>query len=202
MQLLKIASGRYWSQGFAAGPGADAGIPSTLEQLYSELTMFVKKKAGSLSYADDPSGIRSLLSRAFAGSASLDAEPSTLDNIVHLCTTFSADPFIMSFAQNICRQLAALKHAAERSDKQQSSSSSGAGQPPPRSSDIVSFCHAALYECITHEKTAVLGWYISLYCLVEALCASPDNAQAASGSGAGRVTALDSITGGASASYH
>ncbi|KAF5836823.1 hypothetical protein DUNSADRAFT_5363 [Dunaliella salina] len=37
--------------------------PSALDRLYRQQLVFVKKRSGSLSYADDPSGIRSLLSR-------------------------------------------------------------------------------------------------------------------------------------------
>lgn len=65
----------------APGPGAACGDESvrdgrsdvcassdgvsSLERTYSQHLLFVKKKCSSLSYADDPSGIRSLLSRTF-----------------------------------------------------------------------------------------------------------------------------------------
>lgn len=38
---------------------------SSLDRTYAQQLLFVKKKCSSLSYADDPSGIRSLLSRTF-----------------------------------------------------------------------------------------------------------------------------------------
>ncbi len=49
------------------------GAASALDTVYRQLVLFVKKRAGSLSYSQDPSGIRSLLSRAFHGHGLLPA---------------------------------------------------------------------------------------------------------------------------------
>ncbi|GIM09537.1 hypothetical protein Vretimale_13366 [Volvox reticuliferus] len=53
------------TRGVLAPTAAAAGGCSALETVYRQLLLFVKKRAGSLSYSQDPSGIRSLLSRAF-----------------------------------------------------------------------------------------------------------------------------------------
>ncbi|GLI61805.1 hypothetical protein VaNZ11_004310 [Volvox africanus] len=53
------------ARGARAPTAATAGGCSALETVYRQLLLFVKKRAGSLSYSQDPSGIRSLLSRAF-----------------------------------------------------------------------------------------------------------------------------------------
>ncbi|GIL62356.1 hypothetical protein Vafri_16529, partial [Volvox africanus] len=56
---------RNVARGALAPTAATAGGCSALETVYRQLLLFVKKRAGSLSYSQDPSGIRSLLSRAF-----------------------------------------------------------------------------------------------------------------------------------------
>ncbi|EFJ50112.1 hypothetical protein VOLCADRAFT_58559, partial [Volvox carteri f. nagariensis] len=72
-QTVRVAvrGPRYWPQlldwssrgaAGADGTGAAAALNNTI---YRQLLLFVKKRAGSLSYSQDPSGIRSLLSRAF-----------------------------------------------------------------------------------------------------------------------------------------
>ena len=48
---------RYWAQG-VRGPGA-------LSALYGSGLLAVQRKAGALSYAHDPTGVRGLLSHAF-----------------------------------------------------------------------------------------------------------------------------------------
>ena len=52
---------RYWQHSVSGV--AEAGNP--LAACYSMGTLHVQRRAGVLSYADDPSGIRSLLSKAF-----------------------------------------------------------------------------------------------------------------------------------------
>jgi anaphase-promoting complex subunit 1 len=64
-EQLEVAGGRYWPQRWAAGGGASGA----LAKLFRQRSLFVKKKAGALAYADDPSGIRSLLSRVFVRAA-------------------------------------------------------------------------------------------------------------------------------------
>lgn len=56
---------------------------SSLHRTYAQQLLFVKKKCSSLSYADDPSGIRSLLSRTF----------HTRRHIVHPDAAASASSF-------------------------------------------------------------------------------------------------------------
>ena len=52
------AGGEYRGHGRSSGGG-----DSLLDGAFRSLRLFVKKKAGALSYGDDPTGVRSLLSR-------------------------------------------------------------------------------------------------------------------------------------------
>lgn len=96
---------------------------------YAGLRLYVKKKAGVLSYRDDPTGVRSLLSRAFhqtlptggtgrdapagdlgtaaaaglpvGGSAGAGAGAGGPLGMVRLCATFAVDPSVMSLARHL-----------------------------------------------------------------------------------------------------
>ena len=58
---VSVCGPRYWQHSVSSV--AEAGNP--LAACYSMGTLHVQRRAGLLSYADDPSGIRSLLSKAF-----------------------------------------------------------------------------------------------------------------------------------------
>lgn len=59
----------------------------------------VQRKAGALPYADDPSGVRSLLSRMFHGASGGGGSVDESLDLVHLCSTFGSNPFVMGFAR-------------------------------------------------------------------------------------------------------
>jgi hypothetical protein len=195
------ASSSGGRSGGSSGGGGEG--TSTLAHLYRRREIFVKKKAASLPYADDPSGIRSMLSRAFqrggaggctasedgggdAGSGSDIDEEGAEDahgelqqrhandsfDIVHLCNTFSADPFVVAFAQ----LLSALEGGG---------SGGGRGGGAGGGAAFSDFCGGVLYECVMQEKTGMLPWYIHLYTL----------AHAAAGGGGARAAALRRLCG-------
>lgn len=58
---VSVCGPRYWQHSVSGA--AEAGNP--LAACYSAGALHVQRRAGVLSYADDPSGIRSLLSKAF-----------------------------------------------------------------------------------------------------------------------------------------
>jgi hypothetical protein len=235
-EQLEVAGARYWPQRWVAGGGAGAA----LAKLFRQRSLFVKKKAGALGYADDPSGIRSLLSRvlvrggagdgagaaprrllpaASSGVAAAHAAPggcpadpaapppppapragspaSGMD-IVALCNTFSASPFIMAFAKHVCASPAAAGAGGGGSG-----AGGGGGSPElgggarllRAPGSFFEFCHGALYECITQEKAGALPWYLQLYCLLQALHSG------GGGGGGGMVVpaaqAAGGLTGGA-----
>ena len=60
VQDVSVSGSRYWPQCVS-----NLGQESTLDALYRTHTLYVQRKSGALSYMDDPSGVRSLLSTAF-----------------------------------------------------------------------------------------------------------------------------------------
>ncbi|KAL4443950.1 hypothetical protein ABPG75_011687 [Micractinium tetrahymenae] len=155
---VRVKGPRYWQQQLvAAGLGGRGGRHSpSLATLYATRTLFVQRKAGALPYADDPSGVRSVLSRMAhhqGGGSGTDGNESF--ELVHLCATFGSDPFVMSFAQLFC---------------------AGGDDPggfqsrlPVAAASFRNFCRGALYECITCEKPAALPTYLLLHCIKQAL---------------------------------
>lgn len=60
VEEVSVSGSRYWPQRVFNDGAGDA-----LDALYRTHTLFVQRKSGALSYVDDPSGVRSLLSTAF-----------------------------------------------------------------------------------------------------------------------------------------
>lgn len=68
MQEVAVCGPRYWPQRVADNQDrGELGDPSGggLAALYRTHALYVQRKSGALSYVDDPSGVRSLLSTAF-----------------------------------------------------------------------------------------------------------------------------------------
>lgn len=70
MQEVAVCGPRYWPQRVAdeqdVGRAEPSGAPEgALAALYRSHALYVQRKSGALSYVDDPSGVRSLLSTAF-----------------------------------------------------------------------------------------------------------------------------------------
>jgi hypothetical protein len=86
-------------------------------------------------------------------------------DIVALCNTFSASPFVMAFAKHVCASPAAAAAAAAGGGP----GARGEARMLRAPASFFSFCHGALYECVTQEKAGALPWYLQLYCLLQAL---------------------------------
>jgi anaphase-promoting complex subunit 1 len=147
---MRVCGPRYWPIQVAAAAGSSSRGGGGWSHLYLQQRICVKKKAGSLPYVDDPSGVKSLLFKAFysGGSSSMggssaaaaaaagaeDEETGGDDgcqeeqqqqqgafDIVHLCNTFSADPDIQGFAQVLRAATAAAAAAAQHTSSSSSS---------------------------------------------------------------------------------
>ncbi|CAD7696275.1 unnamed protein product [Ostreobium quekettii] len=156
---IEILGPRYWQQAIEG--------PENLSHVYKTLKIFVKKKAGALSYAHDNSGVRSLLSWAVHNSL---ADPQTHGgfDLVHLCATFSADPSIMAFANRLCSP----GPKAEKGTRPGALNTSSSGQLDA-THEFQQFCRSALHECATHEKLDILPSYVFLYSAVQTLASVP-----------------------------
>jgi len=153
VRSVKISGPRYWAQTVQG---------KQLSALYRHRTLFVKRKAGALPYADDANGVRSLLSRFFSHSADSVAVPGgalsrgggsggSATDLIHLCSTFSASPFVTAFAQRVCAEQPPGLRAT------------GRGGNAALSAEFQAFCREVLYECITLEKPHMLLPYLALY---------------------------------------
>lgn len=124
---------------------------------YAGLRLYVKKKAGVLSYRDDPTGVRSLLSRAFhqtlpTGGTGRDTPAGGLGTaaaaglpvggfagagagaggplgMVRLCATFAVDPSVMSLARHL-EALSMLTAGRRQHQLQAVDLEAGQGSPP------------------------------------------------------------------------
>ena len=94
---VQVDPTRYWSQSIDTQQHGDA-----LAALCDRAALFVKKRARALSYSDDPTGVRSLLSSLFDPSGHGASEPAPSHDLVQMCWTFSSDPFVASFALAFC----------------------------------------------------------------------------------------------------
>ncbi|KAL3162204.1 hypothetical protein ABBQ32_009910 [Trebouxia sp. C0010 RCD-2024] len=190
VQEVAVCGPRYWPQRVVDDQeGAEEGDPDGggLAALYRTHALYVQRKSGALSYVDDPSGVRSLLSTAFHKGSLSEQEGFDL---VHLCATFSANPFIMAFAQRFCSQSSMAQPSSSRmaassdppspqpaapSPPQDPSSLGEGGEDPSMggtqglAQGLRTFCREALYECITQEKPGSLPSYLLLYSLMQGL---------------------------------
>lgn len=112
LMRVRVCGPRYWPQDIELPcldqpwwePGAAERGP------FHGGILYVKRKVGARSYADDPIGCRSLLSRALhkdgenanleiSGIAMGEGRHSKMDQLI---STFSADPSMLAFAQLFC----------------------------------------------------------------------------------------------------
>jgi len=186
---VSTATARYWPQSLKG---------RQLDDVYRHRTLFVKRKASALPYADDPRGVRSLLSRVFAngthtslvlpvpgsgapqkhGSTAGGTTPAGASNsvdLMHLCSTFSTSPFVMAFAKHVCT-----------------------GEGHGVAADFQAFCRTVLYECVTLEKPHMLLPYLTLYAWQQALLqvAPPTPDAAAACCEDGPLVGMRALTGG------
>jgi len=107
--------------------------------------LYVKKKAGHLSYVHDPHALRSLTIQAAGGSGG-GSSYSTVD----LIKSFTEDPRIVAFARFFCEG----DHGNDIANE---------GNKKSSEQVIERFCTEILYECLTEGKPEALLLYLSLH---------------------------------------
>ncbi|KAJ0979367.1 hypothetical protein J5N97_014841 [Dioscorea zingiberensis] len=152
LKNVRVCGPRYWPQVIHLVPedkpwwrSGDKTDP------FNGGVLYIKRKVGSCSYVDDPSGCQSLLSRVSDTShlsnfvtricSNNDSRSFKVDQLV---STFSADPSLIAFAQ-LC------------SDSSWKNSTDG---------DFQEFCSQVLFECVSKDRPALLQLYLSLYTTV------------------------------------
>ncbi|KAI0043692.1 hypothetical protein FA95DRAFT_1681748 [Auriscalpium vulgare] len=142
---IRVDTPRYWPFYLDL-----ANVPRHKESLLRNQTIFVKRRTAFLSYLEDPKGSRSLFVRS--GSSSGDAAtldfPRLTDTKAHpasdlnqFISSFSIDPFFLSFADHFCRDDGGTN--AERL--------------------FNAYCHASLLDSILQDKPQTLQSHLLLY---------------------------------------
>ncbi|KAA1474069.1 hypothetical protein DENSPDRAFT_803509 [Dentipellis sp. KUC8613] len=142
---IRVDTPRYWPFYLDL-----SHVPRHKETLLRNQTIFVKRRTAFLSYLEDPKGSRSLFVRS--GSSTGDAAtldfPRLTDTKAHpasdlnqFITSFSNDPFFLSFANHFCRE------DGETEEEQL----------------FHAYCHASLLDSILQDKPQTLQSHMVLY---------------------------------------
>ena len=160
IRSIRVGGSRYLHQrlddgGGGAGAGDEAAASAGVRRLADAgWTIAVKRRIGSRSYEEDPTGNLSLASRAFLGGGAAGG-PSQFE----LLSAFSSDPNLLGFAKLFGSPVVSAAAAAA----------------PPASAlrRLVDFCRSTLYECVADEKPLMLYAHLELFCGVVGLVAAP-----------------------------
>ncbi|XP_038074683.1 anaphase-promoting complex subunit 1-like isoform X2 [Patiria miniata] len=109
-------------------------------------TLYVKQRAGHLSYAEDPKGYKSLLAQTFTHDASYQ---QSMDSEV--IRSFTSDLAILGFSRHFCQRV-------DGGDE----------------SSMESLLASLLYECVTKEKPWILQSLIEVHQVINSLVGRPD----------------------------
>ncbi|GAA5920093.1 hypothetical protein JCM1841_004092 [Sporobolomyces salmonicolor] len=144
IDAVQVDSPRYW--GFSLRLAAN---PDHFANFLRDSTLYVKRRTGHLSYAQDPRGIRSIFTRSKSetGSSVYDfgetarlLSPSAA-GLRDFVTAFSDDAEAISATSTLCRP-------------------PGAARAPTA---FEAFCASVLLECLTKDKRDVTGVYHAIY---------------------------------------
>ncbi|KAK4701396.1 anaphase-promoting complex subunit 1, partial [Phenoliferia sp. Uapishka_3] len=144
IDTIQIDSPRYWS--FALHLRSN---PDHLASFLRDATIFVKRRTGHLSYAQDPRGIRSIFTRSksetgssvydFGETARMLAASAT--GLRDFVSAFSDDPEAIAAVAHLC-------HPA------------GSNSPPTA---FEAFSASVLLECLTRDKRDTIAVYHAMY---------------------------------------
>uniref|UniRef100_F7E2X8 Anaphase-promoting complex subunit 1 n=1 Tax=Xenopus tropicalis TaxID=8364 RepID=F7E2X8_XENTR len=131
LRQIKVKGPRYWEIVIDLRKGTEH-LKSILSK---DGVLYVKLRAGQLSYKEDPMGWRSLLAQAVTrrNSEVLTFKPEAI-------SAFTSDPALLSFADYFC------KSTTDMGQKQ----------------DILDLFSSILYECVTQENPEMLPAYIAI----------------------------------------
>ncbi|XP_073096980.1 anaphase-promoting complex subunit 1 isoform X3 [Manis javanica] len=131
LKQIKVKGPRYWELLIDLSKGTQH-LKSILSK---DGVLYVKLRAGQLSYKEDPMGWQSLLAQTVANrnSEARAFKPETI-------SAFTSDPALLSFAEYFC------KPTVNMGQKQ----------------EILDLFSSVLYECVTQETPEMLSAYIAM----------------------------------------
>lgn len=131
LKEIKVKGPKYWEIMMDLLKGAQS-LQSILSK---DGFLYVKLRAGHLSYTEDPKGFRSLLAQTFT-----HRNPEFLSIKPEAVSAFTSDPALLSFAEYFC------KHSKKDGEKQ----------------EVLDLLSSILYECVTQEKPEMLPTYMAV----------------------------------------
>ncbi|GAA5839235.1 hypothetical protein JCM9279_002636 [Rhodotorula babjevae] len=199
IETIQVDSPRYWPFALRLSPPLRAAStsspaakldpppPTHLARFIRDGTLFVKRRTGHLSYAQDPRGVRSIFTRSKSetGSAVLDfgetmralapswlAAKATSDGVTERASSALED-FVRAFSAD------AEALAVTQSLARPSTTKNGVSAPPPTMTEA--FAASVLLECLTRDKREVAGVYHAVRDAWRAVDASEANEAAGIG---------------------
>ncbi|CAG8433353.1 1562_t:CDS:10 [Diversispora eburnea] len=141
IQKIEIDSPRYWSIQLEFGKNSEYD-----HRFWNNPTLYVKRKTGHLTYAEDPQGLRDLFARIFPdGKSLLGSKDSLLKNQQKLdfIRIFSSDPQVQAFSRYLCEDFKINVDDV--------------------GIDLSTFCNSILSECLNADKVEAIQIYLELY---------------------------------------
>lgn len=171
IESIQIDSPRYWS--FALRLSSN---PQHLASFLSSSTLYVKRRTGHLSYAQDPRGIRSIFTRSKSETGSSVFDLGEMGRTLSPSAGGLRD-FVSAFSGSDFEALAATRELCH---------DGGNGRLP---SEFEAFAASALLECLTKDKRDIVATYLAIY-VATTSCNVETPTRSRSGGGAGRATEL------------
>ncbi|KAM0747870.1 hypothetical protein T439DRAFT_305034 [Meredithblackwellia eburnea MCA 4105] len=161
VESIILDSPRYW--GFTLHIATN---PDHLRAFLRATTIYVKRRTGHLSYAQDPRGIKSIFTRSKSETGSSVFDFGETARILAPSASGLRD-FVKAFSDDP-EAIAAVAHLCH-------SPSSLAPTPTPStpSSEFEAFCASVLLECLTRDKRDIIPLYHSLYASHASLLSTP-----------------------------
>ncbi|KAK7806339.1 hypothetical protein U0070_020191 [Myodes glareolus] len=131
LKQMKVKGPRYWELLIDLSKG-EQHLKSILSK---DGVLYVKLRAGQLSYKEDPMGWQSLLAQTVSNrnSEARTFKPETV-------SSFTSDPALLSFAEYFCKPTVSMGQKQE----------------------ILDLFSSVLYECVTQETPEMLPAYIAM----------------------------------------
>jgi len=152
VEAIQADSPRYWTFSLQLG-GRD---PAQRARFVREQVIWVKRRTGHLSYAEDPRGIRSIFTRSKSEAGSAVVDWGEGGRMLSPTAAGLAD-FVAAFED------AGRAHAAVEWLCFASAAVVADGRADPRASAFEAFCSAVLLECLTRDKPDTVPVYLELF---------------------------------------
>ncbi|KAK4051468.1 Anaphase-promoting complex subunit 1 [Microbotryomycetes sp. JL221] len=156
IQSLQVDTPRYWPYSIEAGKDGRE-LASTLKQGF----LWVKRKSGHLTYAQDPRGIRSIFTRSKGETGNAVIDFGETASKLSPSVTGLRD-FVSSFSSDLEARAAVRFLCWSSRDTEQLQKEMGTiDQAGP--SSFEAFCASVMLECLTRDKQRTISVYLQLF---------------------------------------